>query len=128
MSLTVGDTFLGGLPGQKEHLWALLTRPDKRGEVVVVNFSTAIRGWDNSCVVAPGEHPFVTRQCYARYGDSKKIPLEAITKGLVSGIISQHKSVSSELLQRLRKGALVSEDTTPEIIRAIEDDIQNLAQ
>ena len=114
-----GDTFLGELPGQKEHLWAVLTSPNARGEVVIVNFSTAARGWDTSCVVSPGEHPFVSRESCVRYSDARLVACSHIEAAISKGLISPRESVSNTLLERILHGCLVSEDTSPRIAEEV---------
>lgn len=65
--MRVGDTFLGGL-GETKHLW-VASAQSTDGNIVAFNFSSLVDGCDESCVVHPGEHPFVKHTTVVRYGD-----------------------------------------------------------
>ena len=124
MPCLTGDTFLGELPGQKQHLWVVLTSPNERGELAIANFSTAARGWDTSCIVSPGEHPFVSRESCVRYSDARLVECSHIEAAISKGLISRREPVSNALLYRILQGCLVSEDTSPRIAKEVRRSLE----
>lgn len=62
--MSPGEAFVGFDIGG--HLWFVLTGPDAEGRVVVVNITThgrsPICARGDCFVLAPGDHPFITRE------------------------------------------------------------------
>ncbi len=91
------------------HLWVVVSDPKlDPNQVLIVNMSTD-RGVDQSCIISPGEHPFVRHATCMRY-DMSRVTSNASLETLLSrGSIQLGDPVSSALLQRIRDGASVSQ-------------------
>ncbi|MBM3334646.1 hypothetical protein FJY63_08295 [Candidatus Sumerlaeota bacterium] len=115
--MRIGDTFLGPLP-QQPHLWIVITTPNDRGEVAIVNFTSTI--CDKTCQVAPGEHPFVKKPTVVRYQDARLALVSDLRKGCERGLLSLRTPVDSNLLRRIQQGALQSPFTPGKVAREVK--------
>jgi hypothetical protein len=122
MSFNPGSTFVNrearDLP---PHLWIVISDDETSQEVVIVNFTTlqAISA-DKSCVVEPGEHPFVHHRTCVNYRDARVVPLVLLESGRKSGLLTPNSNVSQELLAKIRQGAANSRLTPMKVLAALE--------
>jgi hypothetical protein len=98
------------------HLWIVLTEPQAPDfQCVIVNLTRQQPRSDNTVVVRPGDHPYVTKDSVIRYGDA------LIVDGRdLDGILKKHaaKSLdrcSSDLLKRIQDGAIASSFTPKKV-------------
>jgi hypothetical protein len=73
---------------------------------------------DRTCIIRPGEHPFVQHDTCAAYNETRRL-----TAGRLEELIRERQAVSKqpvspELLERLREGLLAS-PRTPHAITAM---------
>lgn len=121
-----GDTLFG--LDRRGHLWIVLTTADANGTVAVANFTTHDIGGRAHCsesctVVKPGEHPYPSHDTCLFYLHSRAIDVESLDAGVAEGSYAPHDPVSTELLERIRMGALSSD--APEAVKAaIRRDLQ----
>jgi hypothetical protein len=75
----IGDTFIWCPDVGIDHLWILISDPDKNGgECVLVNLTESLNG-RFSFVLKPGQHPFIYKDSDVNFGDAiktKKADLE----------------------------------------------------
>ena len=85
--------------------------------VVLVNFSTVRAGlaFDNACVVAPGEHPFVRASSQVYYRGARIEQARHIEECVTRGVYRLHQPVSQELLARIKSGVRISRLVAREI-------------
>ena len=76
--LNPGSTFLLPKPGQVEHLWIVLTKPNKDGRAVCVNITSWTFDSDETVILVPGDHPFITKKSVVHYEDARYILLEHV--------------------------------------------------
>lgn len=100
----------------RKHLFVLLTHGlGEEEEVLMLSLSTlnpSIR-CDDSCVIEPGEHPFVSRRSYVRYDKPRLVRKAAILRAVETGVFFPHQSVSDALYARICEGLLRSPFAAP---------------
>lgn len=105
-----GDTFLGGgeLHGE-HHLWLVLNDPPAHHDVaLMVNVSTLRPNAETTCIVRPGEHPFLKHDSYVRYASARRAGVADLAAALKRGLLQRHQPASAALLAKVRAGALAS--------------------
>lgn len=110
--MKAGETFL--IPdGISSHLsFVIAVCPD--GSLVICHFTTRRKSSDCTCVVKKGEHPFVDRDTVVRYDQAHACLADRI-KNLEGVITRKMDDLSSELLARIRQGAIDSPQTPDHI-------------
>ena len=78
--LLPGATFLLPKPGktQTEHLWIVLTKPREDGQAVCVNITAWKFDCDETLILVPGDHPFITKKSVVHYEDARFMQLDWI--------------------------------------------------
>jgi hypothetical protein len=107
-----GDTFkLVGVADR--HTWVVLTDPDQdTDQILIVSFTSFTRGigMDASCVVETNEYSILTNRSCIYYEDIKELSLANLETLSEAGRIQKRTPVPAELLQRIRDGAMVSDE------------------
>lgn len=105
----LGDTFLLTNPAINSHLFILLSDPRRDPDrIVTASFTTWRPDKDLSCVVEPGEHPFIRRRSCVHYSEDRLITASQYDRLVTAGSIVPQDPVSETLLNRLLDGASVS--------------------
>jgi hypothetical protein len=115
-----GDAFLGGgeIHGQ-HHLWLIINDPAAHeGIALVVNVSTLRRDADSTCIVTPGEHPFIKHDSYVRFARARRARIADLAEALKKGLLKPHQPASRILLEKIRRGARASPQL-PSDLRAL---------
>ena len=106
-----GDTFLVDSPGSSydSHLWIVLSRPNlDPNHVLIVNLTSWREDTDQSCILQPGDHPYVEHKTCVHYPGSKIVAQRDLDRLLATGKIVSHIPVGPALLDRIREGAIRS--------------------
>jgi len=105
-----GDTFLGGREAHgQHHLWRIINQPSHHNNVaLIVNVSTLCPGAETTCILAPGEQPFIKHPSYVRYSGAREVTVAQLTAALKKGLLKPHQPASTALLEKIRAGARVS--------------------
>ena len=116
-------------PDEKKHLFAILLDPvqiesygSKR--CVIMVGVTSIRNdipYDNACVLAEGDHPFIKHASYVDYRRARIEQAEIIEQYVKNGYFSEKEDCSTELLKYLIQGALNSRQISREIKKILHD-------
>jgi hypothetical protein len=113
-----GDAFI--LPDAfGKHLNVVLA-VTKDGSVVHCHFTTRHRRSDPTCIIQPGEHPFIVRETAVRYDQAQICEAGPALEALERSIERKFEPLSAELLTRVRKGALDSPQTPDKIKTALK--------
>ncbi len=113
MPLQAGHTYYFPInPKDNPHLWIILTDPDEDGKVIGVNLTTRDNSIDNTLILNVGDHPFVRRPTAVIFSRTRRIPISVLENLLAKGRAKAWDPCSSELLDRIRAGAVAS-DYTP---------------
>ena len=97
------------------HLFVLLTGPVRPPQFVLMAPINTIKSAqdDRSCVLRPGDHPFITNDSFLAYGRSRQIAASALTNGVNSRLFVEKDPVSEVLFARICAGLRTSEFTKP---------------
>ena len=104
----------------------VLTTETLDGDVAVANFSThdrETRACSEACVVVrPGEHPYPQRDSCISYRYASLTSLAWLRRGKENRTYTMREPLSSQLLVRIRQGALDSSLTPADVTAAIRRD------
>jgi hypothetical protein len=113
-----GDTFhLADFAGGHIN-FVLEVFPD--GSVITCNFTDYSNHSDKTCVVEVGEHPNITKKSIVNFPKAHHCEAGAPMEALARLIQGYKKSLSPELLARIRQAALVSPRTADKIKEALK--------
>lgn len=117
MRLQCGDCFL--IPksgGATEHLWIVVTEIDTRTrKAICVNVTTLRTHSDTTCILKPGDHPFVKHDPVINFSGAREMPIDLVEQALDA---KTSPAVQRSPASRIRRG-LVNSKQTPKGIRAI---------
>jgi molybdopterin-guanine dinucleotide biosynthesis protein A len=109
-----GDTFIlthqqtRGTP----HLWVLLWGPAGAADAFLAVYLTTFRQHsDRTCILVPGDHPFIRRETAVAYNETIRITGERLAHALQNGSASPRQPVTAAVLEAIRKGFFISEGT-----------------
>lgn len=91
------------------HLWVVIYAKDD--QYVIVNLTSKKPGCDESCIIQPGEHPFVKRETVANYQMLRQLNKWEATIMDSRGRGRSHQAISEQLLKRIQEGAVRSKFT-----------------
>lgn len=104
--MEAGDTFKYG---RGTHLWVVVSDPRvDPANVLIVNMTTD-RGIDPSCILNPGDHPFVNHRTCMRYDMARLETNAELDRHVASNVIRLQERVSAEILERIRQGAAATD-------------------
>lgn len=116
------------LSGPVEHLHIVMNDPVYSHEhgwdgVLAVNISSIKPGiyHDPSCIVLPGQHPFVNRESWVVYKEAVVMQCDRLAYKLASGEVRGHQTVTDELFANVRAGFDISRMVTQKIKRFIRN-------
>lgn len=101
------------------HLFVILSDPCKDGLCLVVMLTSikAKRVYDPSCILMPGDHPFVKHGTYALFRMAEQIRAPHIANMVNKGLFTKREDASENLLAALCEGLQQSEETRPRILK-----------
>jgi hypothetical protein len=109
-----GDTFILTLQQTRgtPHLWVLLWGPAGAADAFLAVYLTTLRRHsDRTCILVPGDHPFITRETSVAYNETIRITADRLDRALQNGSASAREPVSASVLEALRRGFFASEGT-----------------
>lgn len=94
----------------KKHLFVVITDECNDGQHLLVSISSIKPGvfYDPTCVLQARSHPFVTVESYIEYRLAVTRSAAYIAKCVDNGTYLERAPVSTELLERISDGVLVS--------------------
>ena len=112
-TLKCGDTFLAPKTSYAiEHLWIVITHPDKDGKAVCVNVTTKHSYSETTVILRKGDHPFIKHDSVVNYADSQILDLKAIQTAIAAQpknyICKAHDPCSPKMLADVQDGLLKS--------------------
>ena len=115
MTLAAGETYFYGRFSPERrvptHLWIVVTDPFGDPPMVpVVSISTRRPESEDTVVLRSGDHPFVRRESVIFYPDTRMVRADQLEALLQSGAGARHAKCSAELLARVQRGLLDSEN------------------
>lgn len=106
-----GDAFLIIDPPSTgtNHLRIIVTDPDPVGEVLVVGVTTWKPDSDESCILNPGDHPFIRHLSRIAYERAHMCSVAVIETAIRNKSARTYEAVSPDVLRRIRDGALATD-------------------
>lgn len=80
---------------------------------MVVPVVTYRPGFDTSCMLAVGDHPFIKHQSCLSYGQAKKVYGKAVEQDIEGKTYALAENVEPELLKAMQKALFASKDSPP---------------
>ena len=119
-----GDTFLlTGGPVPTPHLWAILWGPAGPANAYLAVMLTSLRPYsDRSCILNPGDHPFVRHATSVAYRTVLRWTDERLAQLVADGIAKPRQPVDQAVLERMRAGFFRSAHTPHAFIEMALDD------
>lgn len=109
----------------RKHLHIVITDPSATtGDVLIVCVNsiptvTSI-GYDGSCTLFPGEHPFIERDSYVAYRFTKIRPAGLLEEKVLSGEFIAKPMLDEKYLNHIIDGLRESPDVAPKYLRFFE--------
>ena len=97
-------------------MWMVAYSEDRT--IIVFNMTTYKPNCDESCVIEPGEHRYITRKSIIAYQYGRLLGPTATDALEKQGVYKQHDPISVELLLKIRQGAVASKQT-PENLKKV---------
>ena len=104
--MNAGDTFRYG----RGHLFIVLSDPRIDPESVVIVNMTTDRAQDQSCILLPGDHPFVTHRTSIKYNKARIESIRVLEKLISAGCVTPQDPLFGDVLERVRRGAAISDN------------------
>jgi hypothetical protein len=106
------------------HLWIVVTEPAGDPEQVVIvnitsrkiNIETNHNLSDDTVILLPSDHSYITRESVVFYGDARMVEVSALQNAIRSSNVFQfHDDCSDEILKRIKDGIFQSPYISGEI-------------
>lgn len=114
--MNAGDTFL--MPDAFGHHLYFILAILEDGSIVVCHITDARHRVEHTCVINVGEHQCVTKESAVRYDAAYICTAGENLAAFERQIRKQYEPLNNELLERIRRGALNS-DNTPDNVKDI---------
>lgn len=102
-------------PKDKSHLFFLLNEgADTDGAVLAPVCSIHPRA-DTTCLLHPGDHPFIDHESYIDYRQCRTDPFRHLGDCIQSGYFQRKEDASDELIERIAQGVYLSKHVRPRI-------------
>ena len=99
-----------------KHLFIILNEPkDFAGHInssVLVNVSSVRKApYDDTCILEPGNHPFIRQRSYIAYRHARVERAESLAQKVNASLFTPHEPLDDELLKRVQNGLYKSPQT-----------------
>lgn len=116
-------------PGTKMHLFAILLDPitvDSYGsqpQVLLASVESIKPGIivDDSCLLGPGDHPFIEHDSFVNYRHTRLEAAQHIEARINDGVFVLKEPCSPELIRRIIQGAMQSRRISREFKKILEN-------
>jgi len=111
--MQAGDCFYNkAVKGVPTHPWIVLSDPEVDAEnVVLVNITDANNCDDDTCELTPDDWGWIKKRSRVNYRDIKLSTLDSLKNAASAGLLFNHNTAPIEIPDRVRDGAVVSEET-----------------
>lgn len=106
----------------RNHVWVIVSDPLQDAEkIVFVNFTSHKDGKDESCVLLPGDHPFIIRKTIISYADAASASIEQLSLLNATNTMYLVESINDDVLSRIRLGMMQSPFSKRGLKKILED-------
>lgn len=103
------------------HLWVAVTDPDPQtGEVVIANITTQAPGRDQTCILNPGDHPFLKHESVMNYAEAMIPTEESVERAARGRVVQWDVPLAPAVLSRVQLGCIASNQTEPAVKEAVK--------
>ena len=102
--MNLGDAFLMRIPGHQHHLWFVISDPTAHAAFIIVNVTSDAERTGKECALLPGDHKWITKECYINFADALEITPEKaifIQTLLGKGCIKMEAPLDGVVLRRI---------------------------
>lgn len=116
-------------PGTKMHLFAILLDPitvdgyGSQPQVLLASVESIKPGiiLDDSCLLGPGDHPFIEHDSFVNYRHTRLETARHIEARINDGVFVLKEPCSPELIRRIIQGAMQSRRISREFKKILEN-------
>ncbi len=125
--MTAGDCFYNkSAKSVPSHPWVIISDPDLDPDnVVIANFTDADGHHDSTCILTTEDVPWLKKRSCIAYQYAKLTSVELLKSATAQGLLFNYEKVTNEVLQRIRDGAAMSEETRNDCLEILR--LQGLA-
>lgn len=101
-----------------KHLFILLNDPHGHEQLVLIVSVSSIKPnvrHDQTCLLHPGDHPFIRTPSFVRYASARIEPVSKIKKGVDQGVFVQRDPIDGGIFARICNGVAASAFTPREL-------------
>jgi len=105
-------------------LWIICARPGRAGDELIAVSVTSRDSYphpDLSCTLAPGDHPWITKQSIIFYSIPTSDTPNGLQQRITRGEAEPQDPVGDDLVRQIREGVFVSEFSPPWLRDAISE-------
>lgn len=98
----------------RKHLFILLSDPVNDEKVVLMASISSVkpgRWCDNSCLLSPGDHPFINKDSFVDYARCRIESGQKLLNGVKKGLLEPREMVSQVVFERICAGVMASRRT-----------------
>jgi hypothetical protein len=119
--MKLGDAFLMSVPPDFEcsHLFFVISDPDMHGGTfVIANITGDEFRAGKECVLVPGDHPWIKKQCFVTFSDALEITpnLSQMITALIGSKVTIQPCLRAAVLTKIVRAAKQSE-AIPEFLK-----------
>lgn len=104
-TLAPGDAFLLVAQTVSKHLWVVVSNPVADPErVVLVNLTSHRADKEDTCILMPGDHPFIAHKTVICYERARATSLSKLVEVHRENQIVRQQPFSDDVLARIRDG------------------------
>jgi hypothetical protein len=119
IAIDIGYTFLSrNVEYPTKHLYIVIS-PIIEEKILIVNVTSKKEKSDLSCILQKGVHDFLRHDSVVNYRDATDADVKNVIKAVQCNLFEPQKSISSALLARIHKGALISPTFKPKYLKYI---------
>lgn len=103
----------------RKHLFIVLSDPVTDEKVVLLVSISSVKPnrWnDESCLLYPGDHPFIKKDSFVDYASARIEPGDKLLRGVKAGKLIPKDPITDEVFERICAGVMASR-RTPRYIR-----------
>ena len=98
----------------RKHLFIVLSDPVTDEKVVLLVSISSVKPdrWnDDSCLLYPGDHPFIKKNSFVDYSSARIEPGDKLLRGVKAGKLIPQDPVSDDVFERICAGVMASKRT-----------------
>jgi hypothetical protein len=109
--VNAGDTFV--LSAQGAHLCIVAAGPCQHGNILFVRVTSDHPSKDRTCILQPGDHPFIRHTSLIHYADAKVVDDRRLADAIRAGQVQMRTPVNAVVLRDIRCGFSASLHALP---------------